>query len=433
MEGNNMINKNRGKLDNTLAAMFSNIEYSTDYLFYAHMIGQCSIKIRENLPAPAGVMYNIDHYDLIINPTMFDEYSLVERLAILKHEMLHILFDHVGRIEDRVHTPWNFATDCALNQQCNEDHLPDDCVLPKSLGEMLGVDVPVNESAEFYYDLIKEVQKQEKENGNGNGSDNGSDGGSGSGMGNNADGHQQEGKEKPKLIDDHSTWSESKGDKELQQDITKKMIEKAQIDTIKINGTVPESCSDWLALHTRKSEVNWRKVLRGIVGNKRVGKRSTIMRSDRRFPKRGDLRGKTKDRMFNLLVIADVSGSMNDEAITQTLGEVQHICDVTKTDVDLIQIDTNAYQPEKLNKKTKIFSRKGNGGTELHPALDMAKKHNIDYQAVVVLTDGGLCKSDIEHFQALGKRVIWLIEETGFIMEEMNSGKMQAFQLKCTG
>ena len=130
----------RGKLNDTLAAMFSNIEYRSDYLFYAHMIGQCSIKIDETLPAPAGVAFSIDHYNLYINPKEFDKFKLVSRLAILKHEMFHILYGHLDRTEGRVHLPWNYATDCALNQHCNEEHLPDNCVNPKTLGEMLNCD-----------------------------------------------------------------------------------------------------------------------------------------------------------------------------------------------------------------------------------------------------------------------------------------------------
>jgi len=413
-----MVKQNRGKLDDTLAAMFSNMEFKQSYLFWAHMIGQCSIKIREDLPAPAGVSFVNDHYNLYINPKMYDEFDLHGRLAVLKHEMIHILDDHLGRLEDRKFMAWNFATDCALNQMIDPDHLPDCAITPKTLSEMLKVSVPSNQSAEFYYELIKdEMEKQENENGDGDSGD----GDSGS------DGSDEQ---KVKPLDDHEVWKESKGDKDLKKDVTKKMIEKAQTETIKGKGTVPSECSDWLNLHSRKSELNWKKVLRGIVGNKRVGKRSTIMKTDRRFPKREDLRGKTKDRMFNLLVISDVSGSMSDASIIQTLGEVRHICDVTKTDVDLIQIDTYAYPPEKLNKKTKTFARKGNGGTELHPALAMAKKHNIDYQAVVVLTDGGLWNGDIDHFKALNKKVIWLIESDGYIMKEMNEGKMQAFKLK---
>jgi predicted metal-dependent peptidase len=414
---------NRGKLDDTLAAMFSNIEYRQNYLFYAHMVGQCSIKVTTELEAPAGVAFNVDHYDLYINPEQFDEYTLVERLAILKHEMLHILMDHVGRAEDRVHLPWNFATDCAINQQIDPDHLPEIAVTPETLGKMMESTVPANQSSEFYYDMIKDHVKDKQKDGQpGEGE---GEGGSGSESGNPSEGDGQ-----CKPLDSHEIWDESKGDKDLKKDMTKKMIEKAQEDTIKSKGYVPSECSEWIEMHSRKNEVSWKKVLRGIVGNKRVGVRSTIMRQDRRFPKREDLRGKTRERKFNLLVIADVSGSMDDQAIIDTLTEVQHVCDITKTDVDLIQIDSEAFAPEKLTKKTKLIERKGNGGTELYPAIEMAQKHKIDYQAVIVLTDGGLWANDIDKFRALNKKLIWLIEPNGWILDTMNSGKMQAIKLK---
>lgn len=416
-----MAKQSRGKLDDTLAAMFSNIEYRKDYLFYAHMIGQCSIKIRDDLPAPAGVAFSVDHYNLYINPTKFDEFTLLERLAVLKHEMLHILYGHVERREERVPLPWNYATDCALNQHIEEAHLPTKCVLPKSLGEKLGCDIPVNQSSEVYYDIIQQKIDEHKEKQKDQSKDQSQPNGGGDSSGE---------PQLPDLMDSHDTWDESTGDGELQDDMTKKMIERAQEETIKSKGTVPNQTSEWLDMFSRKSEVNWRKVLRGITGNKRVGKRSTIMRTDRRFPHREDLRGKTRERVFNLLVVADVSGSMSDDALIKTLAEVQHICHLTRSDVDLIQIDTNAYPPEKLSKKTKLIERKACGGTMLSPALDMAKKHKLDYNAVVVLTDGGLWGDDIKHFEKLGKKVIWLIEPDGHILPEMNSKRMQAFQLK---
>ena len=435
---------NRGKLDDTLAAMFSNVNYRDSYLFYAHIIGQTSIKIRDDLPAPAGVAYSVDHYNLYINPHCkwipitemkpehlgkiqpedlrtnasgedevrvgvgFDSFTLVERLAILKHEVLHILLGHVdGTRNAGVHGKrWNYAADCAENQQIDPGHLPGCAVTPASMSKAMGVQFPLNESTEFYYNLIKdEIDKSQ-----------------GDGEGEPLDDHGG--------MDTHDTWGESKGDGELQEDITKKMIEKAQDETIKSKGTVPSACSEWIKLHSRKSEVNWRKVLRGIVGNKRVGSRSTIMKQDRRFPKRPDLRGKTKDRMFNLLVVADVSGSMSDLAVTSTLAEVQHICGITKTDVDLIQVDSEAYEPEKLTKTTKTMKRKGHGGTTLFPAIEMATQHRIDYQAVIVLTDGGLFGNDIEQFSTLKKRVMWLVETGGDIDPAMREGRMQAFKLR---
>jgi len=438
--------KSRGKIDDTLAAMFSSQDYSNSYLFYAHMVGQCSIKIDYNLPAPAGVSFMHDHYNLYINPigikvpfqdeseiekyvdkfepnrvviedgekfyqiiSGFDSFPLVERLGILKHEMLHVLYDHVqstGRAEGKKHEPWNISTDCALNQHIDQDHLPKIAILPKNLGEKLKIKVPENESSEFYYELLK--QASNNKNGSGN---------------------LEDALKDFNTLDSHDQWDKSEGDSDLQKDLTKKMIQKSQEETIKSKGTVPNLCSAWLELHSRKSEINWKSVLRRIVGNKRVGKRSTIMRKNRRFPGRDDLRGNAKDRTFNLLVIADVSGSMSQEAIVRTISEVKHICDITKTSLDLIQIDTQPHEPEKITKKTKFFTRKSSGGTMLFPAIEKAKEYNIDYQAVVVLTDGYLFDNEVEKFRSLNKKIIWLIEPSGKITDDMDSGKMKAFKL----
>ena len=421
----------RGKLDDTLAAMFSNPEYRANYLFYAHIIGQCSIKIDKEMPAPAGVSFSVDHYNLYINPDEFDSYALKERLAILKHEALHILYGHLGeRGNGKNPAGWNISTDCALNQHIDQDHLPECAILPKPLEEEMGITVPMGQSAEFYYELLKsEMQKQLNQSGQGN-------------QPNQGDGeHSQEQQQLQsqssvfdslkgtRAMDTHKTWDESVGDKDLQQDLTKRMIERAQTETLKGKGTIPAACADWIELHSRRSEVDWKRVLRGIVGHKRVGTRSTIMRLDRRFPSREDLRGKTRDRMFNLLVVVDVSGSMSPAAINTTLAEVRNICDITKTDVDLIQVDTVAYEPEKLSKKTQSITRRGVGGTYLSTALDKAREKKIDYQAVVVLTDGGLYHKDLSVFAELNKRVIWLVESSGTVPDRMNTGKMQAFKL----
>ena len=377
--------RKRGTLDETLAVMFSSQDNSTlqEYLYYAHIISQCSIKICD-MDAPAGVTFNMDHYELLISLNTkhkvvdgeeieipgFDDFPLTERLAILKHEALHILNCHVQRAEDRNHSPWNYSTDCAINQFITREHLPDSAILPDFF-KQYDIKVKSKESAEYYYELIKDSDLPENSG--------------------------------------HATWELSAGDKELQTDITKKMIEVAADETMKNIGTLPSEHSAWLELCTRSTEIDWRRVLRRSTGNKRISSRPTIMRKDRRFPNRADLRGKIKERTYNVLVISDVSGSMSDDAVLNTLSEVRGICDVTHTDADLIQVDAQAYPPEKLTRSTKLLTRKGNGGTYLSPALEMASEHSIDYQAVVVLTDGGLSISDIECFGELNKPVIWLV------------------------
>jgi predicted metal-dependent peptidase len=415
-----MPTKSRGKLDDTLAAMFSNPKYTSSYLFYAHMVGQCSIKIREDLPAAAGVSFVNDHYEMYINPEIFDKETLEERLGTIKHEMLHILGGHLTvrftEVLKKNVLKWNYGSDCAINQQIDQSHIGKNWVTPETLSKFYGFEFPKNLSAEEYYNLLPDDEDDgEPQQGNGDGQP--------------GDSESQQGNGKPQLADSHETWKESKGDTDLQKDITKKMIEKAQEETIKGRGNVPSQTSKWLELFTTKSQIDWRKVLRGITGNKKTSSRRTMKRRDRRAPHREDLRGKIKNRTFNVLVVGDVSGSMSDTALLETFNEVKYICDVTNSASDLIQIDTEAYEPEKISKDTKIVSRKGQGGTLLAPALEKAKEHNIDYQAIVVVTDGGLSSHDVKAFDTEKKRVIWLVEKSGHIMDEMNSKYMKAFKL----
>ena len=396
----------RTKFEETMTAMMiQSSPLSQTYLFYAAMILQCGLVFDTQMEAPASVHFDIDHYVLSINPTSFNEFTLEERCGVLTHEMSHILNGHLIRFEDRENfKKWNYATDCAINQFIS--HLPQGCITPTNLPVKKGIKVPVRVNSEQYYDLIDDDQLPP---------DN-SDGGSGNGDGN--------------PLDDHSGWNKSKGQNEtLQKDIAKGMMDKAANETQKGRGNLPSAFSDWLEINTSSNQISWQRVLRNLTGNKRVNTRRTIMRSDRRFPKREDLKGRTKDRMFNLLLIGDESGSVSSSELIQGIAEVQNICKMTKTALDYIAIDTEAHAPVKVTATQRTFNRVASGGTNLHPALDMAAKHRIDFQAIVVITDGGLCSSDVAHFEACGKRVIWLITSDGHTMSEMSNGNMQAYKL----
>lgn len=410
--------------EQTIANMFSNPTYANSYLFYAHMLAQCRVIFDDTMQAPAGVNFMHDHYNLYINPTGFDltdeqfaaaqsqdpsasrhipgfcEHPLEHRLGILKHEMLHILFAHIARKEDRDHRLFNIATDCAINQLIDRQHLPDGCIFP----DTLPINPPPGLTAEQYYELLFEFAKKQ------------SKGGSGSGFGS--------------PLDSHDKWDESEGDADLQKDLTGNMLEKAGNATTKSRGNLPSEYSDWLSFFTTRAEVDWRNVLRNIVGQKRINVRKTIRRQDRRLPNFEWIKGRTKDRQFNLAVISDVSGSVDDAALLALWSEVRNICSLFNTEVTLVQVDTQPSSPEKLTRNTKSLERKACGGTILHPAIAKLKEHRVNYDALIVTTDGFIDDRDVEHFQAIGKRVIWLIESNGNVLPSMSSGRMQAFKLK---
>lgn len=386
--------------------------YYKDYVFYMHLIAQCKVVFTKDLPAAAGVSFKNDHHILYINPSEIlgidkhgrpthgfcDKMPLAHRIGLLKHEMLHIALGHLIRVEDRDFTSYNYASDCALNQEIDKNHLPEWVIMPHNLPAKIPASkIKLRQTAEYYYDILnfKKVQ----------------DTGSG-------------------LLDDHSVWEQVEGDGELQQELTKNMVEKAAGEAHKGRGNLPSNYAEMIENLTINREVNWERELRRIVGNKKANKKKTLLRKNRRLPKANYIKGVVKDRQFELGVVSDVSGSVGTEALYTLWGTIIDICKTFAADVNLVQVDTDPKPPTKLTSKTKALERKANGGTSLSPAILTFKEHNIRFDALVITTDGYLCESDLEPFYELRKPIIWLIEPEGSVMEGMNRGLMRAIKLK---
>jgi predicted metal-dependent peptidase len=413
---------NRKPFDEAVTAMtVQSSVYSKDYVFYLYMISKCKIIFDEDLPAPAGVNFEYDHYNLFINPKDvispakddnpailgFGSLPLAHRIGILKHEVLHIILKFYARSEalrlaygdsykDYID---NWASDCALNQQINPEHLPDYAIYPKNLGEKLKIHVPSNLTTEAYYKIIHDNIDKLDPNSFG-------------------------------PVDDHSKWESIKGDPEIAQTIAKSMIENSAAQTLKSVGNLPSQYADWLDMLTIKHQLNWKSLLRKVTGNKRVNSVSTIYKPNRRNPDVMHLKGKTKDKLFSLLVVADVSGSVSDKELQYGLNEIKQICKMTASSVDLIQVDAQAFPPEQLKLNMTGFKRKANGGTVLAPAIEMARKHKLQFDAVAVITDGYICESDIKAYDCLNKTIIWILTSSGIDTNNFTRNKMKGCLLE---
>lgn len=400
--------------------------FFTDYVFYMHLLAQCKVVFTSQVGAVAGVGFKNDHYTLYINPNevigtspegeevlgFHERMPIEQRIGILKHEMLHIALGHLIRVkdDDKDFKKYNIASDCALDQEIPKNHLPSYAIYPDNNFPTKEKQVLWGETAEYYYSIIDdEAIKGNKGQGEcpGEGESNGYS----------------------YTLDDHSLWEEVEGDPTLQKELTKNMVEKAANETQKAAGKLPINYSSMIENLTVRREVDWKRVLRSIVGNKKANLKRTLLRRDRRLPFANWIKGKTKDRIFELAVISDVSGSVSDAALLQIWGEIINICNMFKTPVTMIQVDTQPSKPEKLTKTTKVLERKACGGTYLSPAITALKENKINFNALVVTTDGYLFPEDIEPFAKLHCPVIWLVESTGQIMPEMNYGTMKAIKL----
>jgi predicted metal-dependent peptidase len=153
------------------------------------------------------------------------------------------------------------------------------------------------------------------------------------------------------------------------------------------------------------------------------------MRRDRRQPFAEHLKGRTKDRIYNLAVVGDESGSVSDGELSQAIAEVSNICKLTQTPIWYVPVDTQAYAPQRLTSTQRSFKRSACGGTTLSPAIQQLKDSRIQANAIVVITDGYIDQSDIKAYQALNIPIIWLITSEGTIPDGIVK-PMRAFKLK---
>lgn len=426
--------ENKTKFEEALKSMLNGTAKER-YCFYASMILACDIEYADSIPT-LGVRFDekLLKYSLSINLEFFNKLTDDQRLGVLKHEMLHILNGHTTiRIPDNcIFEAWNIATDCAINQMISKSDLPTPNINIDSFRSNIDENALENMNAEYYYDLI--LDKQDKQSNSGSSSnsdssdnqDNQDNKDNQSGQGNQDNQNEQQNSNNSQMsglsnksFDSHENWKQSKEFQNVVKEITSKMIDKAIQHTMKSNGTLPNDIDEYINLFSNKSILNWRQLLRKYTGNKRVGRVSTIMRKSKRFPTRDDLRGYQKDRTFDCLVVLDVSGSMSDKEIIDGLNEIHHICKLTNSKLKLVQVDTEVHSVEEFTKKTKIFNRKGNGGTILQDGIDVKVKRDL----TILITDG-YCE-DVR----MPKQSMILITSNGDENYMKNSG-IKTFMLK---
>lgn len=363
-----------------------------DYFLYAFMASQCRIKEDKSVDT-MGVNFINGRYNLYINPDFYNKLPLNKAKGVIKHEMLHILYKHVYREPepDYNHYAWNYSCDMAINQQIEKEDLPEGAIFPEIHK------LPSDLNAEQYYFLLKEQYGESEGEGEGEG-----------GKGGKPQNPFEVNEEGNPGFDEHN-WDEAKKvDEDLFNDVTRNMIDKAIKETQKNAGTLPSGINDILKIFKKKAVVNWKNAIRKITGNKRANVRTTIKRRSRRFPKRLEIPGKTKNYTFDTLVVLDVSGSMFNNEIINGLNEINEVCKQTNSSLRLIQVDSKPFPSEEYKKDMKLFNRKASGGTYLYPAIKQAEEEKLHYDLLIVISDMGLFNQDVEQFNTVKKPQIWL-------------------------
>jgi len=146
-------------------------------------------------------------------------------------------------------------------------------------------------------------------------------------------------------------------------------------------------------------QVDWREVLREFIQTTCTGNDySTWRRPNRRYIGADVyMPSGISEKIDELVIAVDTSGSIDDRDVATFLSEVQSICTTVKPDkLRLLYwghrvVGDESYAPHELDTLVKTTRPKGGGGTDVNCVTHYMQTHRIKPQATVVLTDGYLC------------------------------------------
>jgi predicted metal-dependent peptidase len=375
--------------------------------FFAALSRRIDKRSSNALPT-AGVRVNPEtaQFEMLYNPEFFAGLTDKQRQGVLIHEFYHLVFEHVtSRKPVGVHhMMWNFATDLSINGLIGRDMLPDGCLFP---GEGQFENYPVGLSAERYLEMLKNDEQFKNEGGEGSEGEGEQQGeGSGSGTPGDEEGNGG-GKGMPKQFDSHEGWGEVDQQtadiaKERLKDFTKKAAE----DCSKGNGwgSVSSSVRKEI-LKKLKSTINWRKVLKFFIGQaQRADRSNSIKRINRRFPYIHA--GKKTNRVANIAVSIDQSGSVGDDMLAKFFAELNKLAEfatftVVPFDDKVFEDKVYVWKKGENKKKERVLC----GGTNFDAPTEYVNKRKFDGH--LVLTDGYAPKPK----RSTCKRM-WLIPES---------------------
>lgn len=299
------------------------------------------------------------------------------------HEVLHNVFDHMGRRDNRDPQLSNIAADYAANQILKDERIG---MVPHFIQIFQNDKYRGKSYEEIYAELYENADKidismlgellDEHLDGEGDGDDeNGSDGD-----------NKGKGKGRPKLTDEEK--------KQIRDEIKEAMVAAAQAAGA---GKVPAGVARMINDFT-EPKMDWRQLLRMNI--------QSILKSNFSFsrPNRKSqhcgaiLPGMMNEETIDVSVAIDMSGSISDAMAKDFISEVKGIMDeYTDFKLDLWCFDTSVYNYANFTGDTAdeimSYKVKGGGGTDFDVNYEFMKENGIEPKRFIMFTDGYPCGS----------------------------------------
>jgi predicted metal-dependent peptidase len=298
------------------------------------------------------------------------------------HEVLHNVFDHMGRRNEREPQLSNIAADYAVNQILKDEKIGD---VPSKIKIFQDNKYRGKAYEEIYDDLLDKVQYIDI-NSLGELLDEHLDGeGDGEGEGNDGD-QEGKGKGRPKLS------AEDK--KKIRDEIKEAMVSAASAAGA---GRVPAGIARLIKDFT-EPKMDWRELLRMQIQSI-IKSNFSFSRPNRKSMHSGAiLPGMMNEETIDVCASIDMSGSITDEMAKDFLSEVKGIMDEYKDfKLKLWCFDTDVYNFAEFTGDNADdimdYEPKGGGGTDFDVNYTFMKDEGIEPKKFIMFTDGYPCGS----------------------------------------
>lgn len=361
--------------------------------FYGYFLFQMGRDIKFDISSPTAVNFKGAKYVIHFNPLIFLNLNMKQMESSIKHEILHVLSQHLIRAKElkgRYSTlAINMAMDIIVNKYL--DYLPPYATTLEWINTHYSMKLEPYETFEYYVEKIQtELDLQESDE---------------DGEENDADLNDNlESEFRPENT--HDIWEDSDEiDSKTVREFTKKFIDNS------LKSEVPAYISDMIsALKSSKGELPWNLYLKKLMGTIESNKKKTITRRNRRQPNRLDLRGELRSHKAEVAVAIDTSGSISDEEFKQAIKEVLNIVKNYNHEITIIECDNEIRRTYKVKNIKDIKDRPNvRGGTKFSPVFDYANKNKINL--LVYFTDGkGETRLEV---LPRGYKILWVISGRG--------------------
>ena len=350
--------------------------------FFGNMATRLGIKAADDwLPTAA-----VDGRNLYYNTQFFNAMNNKEIEFVIAHEILHMVFDHLGRREDRNPMLYNIAADYKVNNLLVRDRIG----AKPSIVDCFQDFQYDGDTSEEIYDKLFEKAKQDFED------------------------FMEQLEQEGEMLDEHldmdgegSQESEDGKDKNG-NNISKKRPKYSKEEMQKIKDEIKEgmmSAAQAAGAGNTPAEIqrmikeltepkmNWREILQQQIQST-VKHDFTFQRPSRKGWQTGAiLPGQDYDQTIDVAIALDMSGSIGDDQAKDFLGEIKGIMDQYKDyNIKIWCFDTKVYNEQDFTadcgEDLLDYEIIGGGGTDFMANWEYMKENDIVPKKFIMFTDG---------------------------------------------